>query len=157
MARAATTDSARECSGCTACDTVIAVAELQKGMYRTCSQVGGQGCAIYTDQPRSCRSWSCQWRLGEIDGARPDRSGVMVNLGFRGGPHYEVYELWEGAASDPLVVDALAKLPLPVYVFEYAAQGRIGLQFRGQATFTNNCPFGHGSAGRRISLPIVIE
>ncbi len=130
----------------------MAVAELEKGMYRTCDHVGGQGCLIYNDRPRSCRSWSCQWRLGEIDGARPDQSGVVINLGFRGGPHYEVYELWEGAASGPLVVGTLAKLSLPAYVFEFAEQGRNGLQFQGDSTLTNSCRFGHG---QRIRLPLI--
>src|SRR5579862_5149950 len=155
MARAAANDSGRECGGCTACCTVLAVPELHKGMYRHCTHVSRQGCSIYPQRPRSCRAWSCQWRLGEIDGARPDQSGVLVNLGFRGGPHYEVYELWSGAASDPLVVEMLAKLSLPAYVFGHAAQGRTGVQFQGDATFTNHCRFGHGSSGRRISLPVV--
>jgi hypothetical protein len=156
MARAAATcDLGRECGGCTACCTVMAVSELQKGMYQTCSHVGNQGCGIYPDRPRSCHSWSCQWRLGEIDGPRPDQAGVIVNLGFRGGPHYEVYELWEGAAFHPLVVDTLAKLPLPVFIFPLDSQGRAGVQFRGQRAFTNHCPFGHGKSHWRISLPVL--
>jgi hypothetical protein len=155
MARAAVTDSGRECGGCTACCTVMAVTELSKGMYRTCAAVGGRGCSIYQERPRSCRSWSCQWRLGEIDGERPDQSGVVVNLGFRGGPHYEVYELWEGAAGQPLVAATLAKMGLPVYVFEYGAKGRYGVQLRGRRLFTNRSPFGHGEPGGRISLPVL--
>jgi hypothetical protein len=154
MARAAATNSGRECGGCTACCSVMAVPELQKGMYRACFHVGGHGCAIYSDRPRSCRSWSCQWRLGEIEGARPDESGILVNLGFRGGAHYEVYELWAGAASHPVIVEMLAKLSLPVFVFERVTQGRTGVQFQGQQSINNHCQFGHGAAGR-ISLPLI--
>ncbi len=155
MYRSANSDLGRECGGCTACCTVLAVAELAKGMYQTCAHVGGQGCSIYADRPRSCRSWSCQWRLAEIGGTRPDQSGVVVNLGFRGGPHYEVYELWSGAASDPLVVETLARLSLPVYVFQYEADGRSAKEFQGPGTFTNHCPFGHGLVSKRIHLAVL--
>jgi Fe-S-cluster containining protein len=54
------------------------VKELGKGMYRTCVHVGGQGCSIYQERPRSCRVWSCQWQLGEIDGdSRADASRLV--------------------------------------------------------------------------------
>jgi hypothetical protein len=155
MYRPPDTEFGRECGGCTGCCTVMAVPELHKGMYRTCSHVSGQGCSIYPERPRSCRSWSCQWRLGEIDGARPEQSGIVVNLGFRRGPHYEVYELWEGAASHPLVLMVLENLPLPVYVFEYASQGRSAKQLQDLGTFTNNCMFGHGTTDARIGLPLL--
>jgi hypothetical protein len=99
--------------------------------------------------------WSCQWRLGEIDGDRPDQSGVVVNLGFRGGPHYEVIELWEGAASHPSVTATLEKLGVPVFVFGFEAKGRWGGRFRGQEVLTNNSSHGHGEPGSRISLPVL--
>jgi hypothetical protein len=119
--------------------------------------VNGQGCSLYAERPRSCRAWSCQWQLGAIDGERPDTSGVVINLGFRGTPHYEVFELWEGAAAQPLVLETLDRLSLPVYVFGYEAKGRAGMEFQGCSTHINNCPFGHGEPGGRISLPVLPE
>lgn len=157
MYRSGATTLGRECGGCTACCTVMAVKEFGKGMYRTCSHVSGQGCSIYQERPRSCRVWSCQWQLGEIDGERPDKSGVVINLGFRGGPHYEVFELWEGAAAQPLLLETLGKLALPVYVFDYESRGRTGLELQGHRTYTNNCPFGHGEPSSRTSLPVLPE
>jgi len=135
----------------------MAVKELGKGMYRTCANVGGQGCSIYRERPRSCMVWSCQWQLAEIDGDRPDKSGVVINLSFQRGPHYEVFELWAGAAAQPLVLQTLEKLRLPVYVFGYESKGRTGTEFRGHKTYTNSCPFGHGTPHSRISLPVLTE
>jgi hypothetical protein len=95
--------------------------------------------------------------LGEIDGERPDKSGVIINLCFRGGPHYEVFELGERAAEQSPVLQTLEKLSLPVYVFRYESQGRTGLEFQGDKLYANNCPFGHGEGSGRVSLPILPE
>jgi hypothetical protein len=157
MSRPRASHPGRECGGCTACCTVMAVREFAKGMYRSCSHVGSQGCSIYEERPLSCRVWSCQWQLGEIDGDRPDRSGVVVNLGFRSGPHYEVFELWNGAAAQPSVLQTLAQLRLPAYVFPYKSKGCTGLEHQGLSTHTNHCPFGHGEPNGRTSLPLVSE
>src|SRR5277367_5597847 len=145
----------RECGGCTACCMVMAVREFGKGMYRSCEHVDGQGCSIYQERPRSCRVWSCQWQLAAIDGERPDRSGVLVNLSFRGGPHYEVFELWQDAAAQPAIVETLKKLRYPVYVFGYESKGRSGAGLHG--THTNNCPLGHGEPSSRMSLTVLRE
>lgn len=157
MYKSATPAVGKECEDCTACCTVMAVKELGKGMYRTCGHVNGSGCSIYQARPRSCRLWSCQWRLGEIDGERPDQSGVVISVGFRGGPHYQVFELWEGAASHPFVVGTLNKLSLPVYVFRHESSGRTGTEFSGDKQSTIHCQFGHGAPGSRISLQVLPE
>lgn len=153
--KSSSANGVRECGDCTACCTVMAVQELGKGMYRACEHVGGGGCSIYEDRPRSCRLWSCQWRLGELDGERPDRSGIIVSAGFRGGPHYQLFELWEGAASHQSAVGSLNNLRLPVYVFRFASQGRSGTELHGDRKLALDCPFGHGEPNRRISLPVL--
>ena len=155
MYKSSSAHSARECGSCTACCTVMAVKELGKGMYRACEHVSGRGCSIYKDRPRSCRLWSCQWRLGELDGERPDRSGIVVSAGFRGGPHYQLFELWEGAASRAIVAGTLNKLRLPVYVFQFESRGRSGTELHGEKESALDCPFGHGEPSRRISLQVL--
>jgi hypothetical protein len=81
----------------------------------------------------------------------------VINLSFQRAPHYEVIELWEGAAAQPRVLQTLEKLRLPVYFFGYESKGRTGTEFQGYRTYTNGCPFGHGEPHSRISLPVLTE
>src|SRR5262245_55032279 len=49
----------RECGGCTACCTVMAVKELGKGMYRTCEHADGRGCSTYPGRPSVSQRTPC--------------------------------------------------------------------------------------------------
>lgn len=95
------TDPTRQCGPCTACCTVMAVPELEKGLHEACEHLGPTGCRIYADRPASCRSFACQWLRGllEVDGAvdpglRPDQCGVIFDY-QPGTPLGDVYTAWE--------------------------------------------------------------
>ena len=91
----------RECGPCTACCTVLAVPELEKGTYQACGHLCEAGCGIYADRPGSCRTFECEWLRGmlEIDGSvdtdlRPDACGVIFE--YRPDtPFGEMYTAWE--------------------------------------------------------------
>lgn len=94
-------DPPRECGPCTACCTVFAVSEFDKGPFETCTHVCETGCAIYPDRPEPCRAFRCQWLRGllEIDGTidpelRPDASGVVFDFQPQT-PYADVYTAWE--------------------------------------------------------------
>lgn len=68
----------RKCGECTACCTIMEVAELSKPQRVACSYAS-DGCRIYRDRPHSCRIWFCGWMMGfGRDEDRPDKSGVVV-------------------------------------------------------------------------------
>lgn len=76
----------RECGSCSVCCGVIAVHEIDKGMYEACQHLCEAGCGIYATRPGSCRTFECQWLLGalEADGGvdiemRPDGCGVIFD------------------------------------------------------------------------------
>jgi hypothetical protein len=69
----------RPCGDCRACCTVLGVEELRKPNYTPCRHECSQGCAIYQDRPSSCRVFNCWWKIGMVDGKRPDKSGIIVD------------------------------------------------------------------------------
>jgi len=73
----------RDCGGCTACCTVMAIdrPEIQKAAGVTCRHCDA-GCAIHATRPQLCRDYHCGWRqLPFLDDAwRPDRSEVFVEV-----------------------------------------------------------------------------
>jgi hypothetical protein len=99
----------RECGPCTACCTVFAVSELEKGMFEACSHVCDAGCAIYPDRPEPCRAFRCQWLRGmlEVDGSvdrrlRPDACGVIVDFQpqTENGDMFAAWEVHPGASDE---------------------------------------------------------
>lgn len=76
----------RECGDCTACCTVLTVATpgFSKPAGTPCIHLARSGCSIHAERPHICRTWYCGWRrIAELpDGARPDRSGMLVSLDF---------------------------------------------------------------------------
>ena len=97
----------KTCGECTACCTVMAIPETKKPMYQTCEHLGCSGCSIYAERPLSCRSWSCLWLLGIIEGderRRPDRLGLifdMVQFPSVGRGFLVCYEVWPDALQNP--------------------------------------------------------
>jgi hypothetical protein len=76
----------RECGGCTACCTDLAI--IADGMDKLpgvpCEHcTAGQGCAIYEARPTVCRTYNCVWRSmpGLDESWRPDLSGVLIVWG----------------------------------------------------------------------------
>ncbi|HEX4146484.1 MAG TPA: hypothetical protein VHY91_23490 [Pirellulales bacterium] len=94
----------RVCGDCTACCTVMGVVELGKANYQRCLHECGR-CTIYEARPSVCRTWSCGWLLGAIEGderRRPDRLGLMFNSEHLAGkPVTVAYEVWPGAGRQP--------------------------------------------------------
>lgn len=84
----------RNCDGCTACCTVMAVkdkltvtvgkkeseAEFFKPWNQRCEHQTEKGCAIYGKHPHSCAVFSCLWahsdKIPEED--RPDKNGLLI-------------------------------------------------------------------------------
>lgn len=69
----------RQCNGCTACCTALAVAELDKPRYQACAHLCEEGgCGAYAQRPGACRDYRCLWLEGHLTEAdRPDRLGVI--------------------------------------------------------------------------------
>lgn len=87
------------CGSCSACCTTMAVSEIKKPMYESCTHVAAVGgCTIYADRPPSCREWACGWAqglLGQSDSGRPDNSGVILNIEHPG--VMVIYEVTPGS------------------------------------------------------------
>ena len=77
MAKAA---ASRACGTCTACCTALGVLEIEKEPETPCKHMVADGCGIYARRPKSCREYSCFWRLGMMSPERrPDRFGVVFD------------------------------------------------------------------------------
>ena len=89
----------RQCGECSACCTVMAVAELDQAVYTPCRHDAGMGCQVYETRPASCRGYTCLWLDGTITGderRRPDRLGVIFD--YLAGENVVVArEVWPGA------------------------------------------------------------
>jgi hypothetical protein len=76
----------RVCGDCTVCCTVLKVdtPDLKKSAGVPCVHQCSNGCGIHDVRPKICRTWFCAWRrvASMPDGARPDRSGIVVSLNF---------------------------------------------------------------------------
>ena len=120
----------RACGDCTVCCTVLTVdtPEFKKPAGAPCVNLCADGCGIHEVRPRICRTWFCAWRrvAAMPDGARPDRSGLLVSLNFVSAPK----NCFEGvsinvrvlAGSDAVgngmaaaVLDALCDRLIPVW------------------------------------------
>jgi hypothetical protein len=71
----------KSCGSCTECCKILPVDELQKpaGVYCSHCAVGG-GCKIYSERPKSCRTFMCGWLLHPHMGPdlKPDRCHVVL-------------------------------------------------------------------------------
>lgn len=98
------TVASRPCGECTACCTVLAIAELDKPIGITCVHASLKGCGTYETRPKSCREYLCLWKLGfGTMEERPDRLGLVMspmNPGTPGYPAATVHELWPDAFDD---------------------------------------------------------
>ena len=114
----------RACGQCTACCTIMGVCELNKANYQPCSHECGC-CAIYNSRPNTCRTWSCVWLLGRLEGderRRPDQLGLMFNHEkLAGQPITVAYEVWAGAGRQSNNKYLLRKMSLkmPIVLREY--------------------------------------
>ena len=135
-------DPVRECGACTACCTVLGVAELEKGTYEPCTHLCEAGCGIYADRPGSCRTFECQWLRGalEVDGAvdpalRPDACGVIFEYqpDSAFGEAYAAWEVEPGASdSGPArrIIEGLAERFLVVVMTHVPDGDTVGVDRR---------------------------
>lgn len=74
----------RECGGCTACCTALAIIEIEKDERAPCPYNCGSGCDVYGDRPIACRDYACFWLLGwgNEQSDRPDRLGIIFDQGM---------------------------------------------------------------------------
>ena len=99
-----------KCGACTACCTVLGIAELKKPAHTACAHQCPKGCSIYEKRPTECRTYRCLWLQGtEPEGLRPDNLGVILDaVETKFGPAIVVREIRQGA-SLPLSVQNLVE------------------------------------------------
>jgi len=74
----------RQCGECTACCTIVPVAELGKPANTKCRYEFFKGCRVHgsAKMPTGCRFWSCRWLTGDdtADLRRPDRAHYVIDI-----------------------------------------------------------------------------
>ena len=73
------------CDECKSCCYSLKIhhEEIGKPAYQWCNKMTKQGCSIYPDRPKCCKSWFCFWALGMFGNdksLRPDNSGIVVDI-----------------------------------------------------------------------------
>lgn len=110
------------CGECTACCTVIGVAEFKKPMYQQCEHVCKTGCSIHKDSPKECKDYQCFYYRNPVDiNLRPDKLGIVLDAqNTKMGMTLVAREVFVGASDKPEVQKFLAGLMdetnAPVYV-----------------------------------------
>lgn len=106
----------RDCGGCTACCTVLAVDELRKPMRCACPHQTATACRIYADRPAGCREFNCVWLRGGLpadEAWRPDQLGVIFDDFVRatdGVRQRTAFEIFPNAFRDATVAALLQRL-----------------------------------------------
>ena len=123
----------RECGTCTACCTVLAVAELNKPMRWACDHVTCAGCGIYEKRPQACRDFDCAWLRGVLpfhgelqddESLRPDKLGVLFDFFYSTAnckSRFVAFELWRGAFN---------QAPAAAILNQIAASREVELSYR---------------------------
>lgn len=132
-----TTGRTRTCGGCTACCTVMGVAEIGKGSWQRCDLECGNGCAAYLSRPPSCRDYSCLWLLDPGQKVfrnmeRPDRVGVVLDVTGLDHPVTErlgmqaavAREVRPGAFEEPAARALLERIERKTLVIRLTPDGR---------------------------------
>lgn len=100
------------CGPCQACCESVGVHEIEKPMWTRCQHQCSTGCGIYEQRPDSCRGYYCLYQIGALTGGeemRPDNLGVILDMRATStdGNAISAWEIREGAADDPRVLDIL--------------------------------------------------
>lgn len=108
------------CDECSACCTVLGVAELKKPDYVPCEHLCDKGCSIYEQRPPSCKGYECFWLANSVAAElRPDRIGVVIEMkDFPFGGGLTMREVWQGAfdESKELFHDLASQLKRMIYL-----------------------------------------
>lgn len=118
------------CGPCTACCTLVPVAELDKRSFTRCARLQpaaatSPGCRIYGARPESCRRWSCQWLTeGWDEDLRPERCGVIfdpiADLVWINGAELPVVQAWVMPGTK---LERLREPPIAAVIAAAAAGG----------------------------------
>lgn len=108
----------RKCGNCSACCTVVGVAELEKPANVRCEHLGKgkHACKIYDERPESCAGYQCYWTHGMASWQeRPDKVGLIVDASPQlqamwGRLAVQVREVWPGASRSKKGDKLIAKL-----------------------------------------------
>ena len=103
----------RKCGICSECCNVLAVDELQKKTFSTCSHSCAFGCNIYSQRPGSCRDYRCLWLDGHLtDEDHPDKLGVIFTTTYHPewGTVIMIVECKSRAISQPQVKKAIDQI-----------------------------------------------
>jgi hypothetical protein len=126
----------RRCGGCTACCTVMGVAEVPTPFYSRCPHECAGGCAVYDKRPGACRDFYCEWLVGAFAAEdRPDRLGLLfVPTRFAGEAGaarqcLAAYEVWPGAADTQRGRAVLGSIGADVVLFRHGDLSH-GVQLR---------------------------
>jgi len=67
-----------ECGNCTACCTLLEVAEIDKAASVVCEHCN-EGCTVYSNRPDACAEFSCAYHQMKIASTklRPDNCGII--------------------------------------------------------------------------------
>src|SRR5262245_34833929 len=71
----------KSCGGCTLCCKLEKIPQLDKPRWVLCQFcVEGQGCTIYEDRPKPCRTLICGWLSSDkmTEEMRPDRAHLYI-------------------------------------------------------------------------------
>ena len=104
----------KSCGGCSACCESLQVPEVAPGNWQRCEHQCAAGCDDYENRPQSCRSFSCHWLTGVIEGderRRPDKLGLVFTTTFHQGLAFlTAVEVWDGAAEQEPARSLLERL-----------------------------------------------
>lgn len=72
----------RQCGSCNGCCDILEVAAVAKPVNQLCKHwEDGKGCAIYSQRPQMCRSFSCAWLQGHFnDDWFPEQARMVVHF-----------------------------------------------------------------------------
>lgn len=145
----------RKCGDCTACCTVMGVAELGKPYAFPCQHLGDGGCTIYESRPDSCVGCECLWRQGAICGVamRPDKCGVMFAVSRTAdGIELGVYVLRDRALADGVVDVILTRFaPLCNYVTIYPLGSIVGVSYPLSDEYPNCGEVGYAAPALQVA------
>lgn len=87
----------RLCGECTACCKTHPIIRLDKFKGTWCIDCDiGKGCRIYSNRPKECADFECQWLKGyATENDRPDKVNIVVDFCTVEDIEHKILSLWE--------------------------------------------------------------
>jgi len=104
----------RECGDCNLCCKLPMIKEenFYKKEYTWCKNcdVGGTGCTIYNDRPKTCKTFICGWLEGSVPLEwKPNKVGFIVTVEPHG-PEHKVMTLYADTHKVHNIANHLKKI-----------------------------------------------